>query len=603
MVQPIHRYRPQRTPPKILEAIFVAREALLQEILGKLNRWQPGASRQHYLIIGPRGIGKTNLLMLIEHRIRQTPDLRRKWCPVSLSEESYSITRVTDLLIETLRILSGETGDVTIRKVYDQVRSDDNESRVMDLSLDALRRFHTSRGCGVLLMLENVNRILEQQVRSKSEIHLLRKILIEEDWLTLICTSSTYLSAVAEHEEPLFEFFQVQILSELTPDEQYLMLQKIASLKKDVESERYLKKFRSRIRALYHFTGGNPRLTIMLYDLVANQAVTDVTTELDLLLDQLTPFYQDRMKDISEQEGKLIETMALMPEGCTPTELARESRLPAKLVRAILTRLERAGYVRHEERRSKRTVYIIPERFFRIWHQMNHSRTARGRIQYLLEFFSNWYATREERDQIWNELLAKFQQGTANDAHDAHEGQGWQGWQNGGDKDEAEGEKIGGVEDTDCTRRRQRCATALGLLRARNAVETLLECLHDEANNVRGSAATALGRIALEKPISKLPQVTIAFIEAIRNKQRKKMVSFIHPLLRASFRSANLEVVRDTIDAVMSRLSDAEALCAPYTLALEYLQSGRDPAVMDRQHQEMREAIQLLVDAFDKGWN
>src|SRR6266536_910885 len=42
---------------------------------------------------------------------------------------------------------------------------------------------------------------------------------------------------------------------------------------------------------------------------------------------------------------------------------------------------------------------------------MNHSRVARGRIQYLLEFFTSWYATRWERDQVWKELSAKFEKG------------------------------------------------------------------------------------------------------------------------------------------------------------------------------------------------
>jgi len=237
----------------------------------------------------------------------------------------------------------------------------------------------------------------------------------------MVCTSPTFLNSITKPEEPLFEFFQTHLLSELTMDEQYLMLQKIASLTQNTEFEKSLKMFQSRLRALYHFTGGNPRPTIMLYNLVANHSITDVATELDYLLDQLTPFYQDRMNEISTQEGKVLETMALMAEGCTPTELARDARMEAKLVRAVLTRLEKSGYVRREERRRKRTVYIMPERFFRIWHQMNHSRAAKGRIQYLLEFFSSWYATKEERDHVWNELMDKFNQGLHEEENDSED--------------------------------------------------------------------------------------------------------------------------------------------------------------------------------------
>lgn len=189
------------------------------------------------------------------------------------------------------------------------------------------------------------------------------------------------------------------------------MLRKLAAFEGNKSFEDRLREYRSRLRALYHFTGGNPRLGVMLYDLVANRKIRGVHSDLDVLLDQLTPFYQDRMKDLAPQERRLLECMALLPEGCTPTELAREARLPAKTVRSLMIRLEYAGYLRRERRRQKQTVYILPERFFRIWHQMNHSRTARGRVQYLLEFFSSWYATREERDRVWDEITTEFERG------------------------------------------------------------------------------------------------------------------------------------------------------------------------------------------------
>jgi HEAT repeat protein/DNA-binding MarR family transcriptional regulator len=407
----IHAFRPNRTLIENLEATFVGREHLLQDILVHLNRWQAGVSRQHYLLIGPRGIGKTNLLLLLENRINKSPELRKKWHPISLPEDLYGVTKVSDLLVESLKILVEKTNDHDAIGAYQRIQFDNNENRVVDLALDAFRRFHSAHKCGVLMMVENINRLLERDSWYQSDIRLLRKILIEEEWLMIVCTSPTFLKAVTEPEEPLFEFFTSKVLSELTFDEQQSLLHKLASLSGDNGFQNYLIKYQSRLQALYHFTGGNPRLAIMLYELVANQNITEVKTELDLLLDKLTPFYQNRMKDLPAEQGKLLEAMALLPEGCTPTELAQQTRTPAKNVRALMARLEKAGYIRKEERRLKKTVYILPERFFRIWHQMNHSRAARGRIQYLLEFFSSWYATREERDHIWNELTERFQEG------------------------------------------------------------------------------------------------------------------------------------------------------------------------------------------------
>ena len=83
----IHVFRPRRTLPEDLEAIFVGREHLIEDMLVHLNRWEAGVTRQHYLLIGPRGIGKTNLLIILENRVKKSftlvvgGDLEEFRCP------------------------------------------------------------------------------------------------------------------------------------------------------------------------------------------------------------------------------------------------------------------------------------------------------------------------------------------------------------------------------------------------------------------------------------------------------------------------------------------------------------------------------------------
>ncbi len=517
MPKSIHLYRPQRTDPQSLEATFVAREPIIQEVTDRLGRWESGKSRQHYLFIGPRGIGKTNLLCLIEHRIHESKALNAKWDTVFLAEESYSITRATDLLIEALRILADDTNNVQLFNTYEKVKFDDDNQRVTDLVLDAFRSYHRSTDKGLLLIVENVNRVFEKQIRHKEEIHLLRKILIEEEWLTMICTSPTFLSSVTDPEKPLFEFFQLKLLAELTQDEQINMLKKLARLEGNKTFESSLVESSSKIRALHHFTGGNPRLTVMLYDLVANSEITTVKAELDLLLDQLTPFYQDRMRDISEQEGRLLETMALSPEGCTPTELAERMREEAKKVRAFLTRLAKAGYVRPEQRREKRTVYIIQERLFRIWHQMNHSRAAEGIVQYLLEFFSRWYATKKERKRACNEITAELAKelngANKNRTKDLIESMDYiVAASKGTEKFErilSFVKTLGHIDKitvfqlidliSDDSAVLDYFATTLGKIDSREMIKSFISVLNDEDPINRGAAATVLGAICSGK--------------------------------------------------------------------------------------------------------
>jgi vesicle coat complex subunit len=145
-------------------------------------------------------------------------------------------------------------------------------------------------------------------------------------------------------------------------------------------------------------------------------------------------------------------------------------------------------------------------------------------------------------------------------------------------------------------------AAALGQIGSEQAVKPLIECLRDDANDVRGSAVTALGRIVSEKPTPDLDQVLDALIRELADRPQKRVEVVIRALLRSAFRSANLEMIRKTINIVTAHFDDAEAFYAPYAVALEYLQSEKNPAVLERQHPEMRDAILLLVNIFDEGY-
>ncbi len=79
------------------------------------------------------------------------------------------------------------------------------------------------------------------------------------------------------------------------------------------------------------------------------------------------------------------------------------------------------------------------------------------------------------------------------------------------------------------------------------------------------------------------------------------MDSVARALLRSPFKSRNLAMVRDVVGLVRTRLPNGDDVCRPHLIALEYLESGRDPAIVERQHPEMRDAVELLVGAFDQG--
>jgi HEAT repeat protein len=148
---------------------------------------------------------------------------------------------------------------------------------------------------------------------------------------------------------------------------------------------------------------------------------------------------------------------------------------------------------------------------------------------------------------------------------------------------------------------RRRSATALGRIGDRESVEALAGCLQDGASTVRTSAAAALGRMAHRMPLPQLDKVVGILLQDLPESESSKKAAIVRMMLKAAFRSKDLQLIKDVIQSVRSGTAKGEIICAPHIAALAYLDSARDLGVLELQHPEMREAIELLVGAYDEG--
>ena len=85
----LYKYNPDQYLPDELEKTFVARKSLLDEIINDLTARIDASTNQNFLIIGPRGIGKTNMLLMIQNRIKKDSKLSKSYIPLRTSEEEY----------------------------------------------------------------------------------------------------------------------------------------------------------------------------------------------------------------------------------------------------------------------------------------------------------------------------------------------------------------------------------------------------------------------------------------------------------------------------------------------------------------------------------
>ena len=93
---PFALYNPALLSADALLGEFVARQPLLEALLGTVRQNAPGHAPQHVLLVGPRGMGKTTTLWAIAHRVARDPKLARAWQPVVFDEESRRVGDLAD---------------------------------------------------------------------------------------------------------------------------------------------------------------------------------------------------------------------------------------------------------------------------------------------------------------------------------------------------------------------------------------------------------------------------------------------------------------------------------------------------------------------------
>jgi hypothetical protein len=403
----LFKYNPREIPREELQATFVAREAIRDDILDELCARDDAPTNQHFLIIGPRGIGKTNLLLMVRYGVLGDDELAGAYLPLQTAEEEYSIAALRDLIAKILTLALDEAHDHQLASALEKMDKDRDDDRSAERGIEALRDFSERTGRKLLLLVDNIDLILDEQVTDEAQLGRLRDLLMNESFLVLIGAAPTYFKEVTEYDRPFYQFFRTVDLRDLTLDQMIDMLRRRAEWDGDQRVLDRLEELRPRLRAVHHLTGGNPRLVLMLYQLCTASELPEVQGAVNALLDDMTPYYKHRLEQLPPQQRRVMDTFARLGRPATPTELADEVRLKVNQVNSILKRLRDHGFVElARQERRKKTYYLVSERMFRIWHQMRFS-TSRRRLEFLVEFIRIWY-TPEEWSSEADRLIGRY---------------------------------------------------------------------------------------------------------------------------------------------------------------------------------------------------
>jgi tetratricopeptide (TPR) repeat protein len=404
-------YRTGLMAPDHRRFVTVGRSVILADVLEALRKNAGRTAKHHSLFIGLRGMGKTHLLSLIEDAITHDAELAKHYLVVRFPEESLRTLSFADFLLCMVEILDHNCpGEPEWKTLHEKLREDEDDIRIVDTIVPAIRKANQLRQRTLVIMVENMGEIFTKQIKDKRQIAALRKFLMEsKNGCLLIGTATQSFAGLTSVDEPFYDFFDVQHLDHLSEDEATQLVRRTLEWEKRDDLLAQWEELHPRILALYRMTGGSPRLTVMLAELIAKDSVIEVKEQFRILMDRITPFFQDRLKAISgSQECAVLETMATMrDQDKTPASIAKRMRMKASQVSTLLGRLADQRLVRSSPHPQDKRVrrYTISEGLFDLWLYMNVSRGGRERQPFLLDFFATFYPSYLTREKKRAELL------------------------------------------------------------------------------------------------------------------------------------------------------------------------------------------------------
>jgi tetratricopeptide (TPR) repeat protein len=404
-------YDPWETPPEERKARFVGREALLERLLSGIAEQEGHKTVQHYLLLGPRGIGKTSILLTIRDRVRESVTLSAGWFCVQLREEEYFIRTLRDLLELVLHALAEEEDLPDAAEVAERVHQEKREERSLAVAVEGLRSLAARHGRRILLLIDNFDRLFPATAAGRrktrpaeNEFRAFRKLLSKESFLMVVGASVRVFEEIAAYDQAFFNFFSPVEIPNLSEDEICELLRKCAEIEKNTAFLEQFEALRDKVRAITYLTGGNPRLVVMLYDVLRQHEMAPVVEALRETVGGLTPLLKHVLDDMPRQQSKTLDALVRLRGAAPPNEIATMARLPLNVVTAQLGRLKEARFVVVEgEGKGRPATYRVSDPMFHTWYQMRYLRPAGRRIELFVEFIRAWFSVEDRRQFLYEQ--------------------------------------------------------------------------------------------------------------------------------------------------------------------------------------------------------
>lgn len=382
--------------PKILEALLVGREKLVNQLEKKAKNIAKDGLNHQVLIIGARGTGKTHMLSVLHHRIQ--PLIKNNEIKVAyFAEEEYGISDYLDFMIRILNaFIRWNKDDADFLREQISILQETPNSHQEDTIKRIINDYIADKP--LLILAENFNDIIDSL--KKTGQSKLRNWIQENERISIIATSQALSDDIGKEDKPFYGFFEEIDLKPLTLEESYLLLEKLAKLENKDDLIEHLKtKGKAQVKAINTLVKGNHRLLITFYEFLKSDILSNLSVLFIKTLNDLKPYYETYIRYQPPQQQKIIRFLALSKKPQKGVEISRECFIEQKSLSKQLSELTRKKLIEAiidpTDKRNK--LYDISEPLLRISIEIGEQKEGISAL--FIDFLALYYDQNELENQ------------------------------------------------------------------------------------------------------------------------------------------------------------------------------------------------------------